>query len=142
MIPGSRWAQVPAAVLLLGLVILGACSSTPAVPLATIAPRATDGPLATEAPAANPSSAAAAAASASPKATQKPSATKNPTPTKKPSAGYYKPPGWNGSSDLDCKDFDTHEHAQSFFIGTGGSKSNDPHGLDGNHDGVACESLP
>jgi hypothetical protein len=55
---------------------------------------------------------------------------------------FYKPPGWDGSSDVNCKDFDTHSHAQSFFNGTGGSGSNDPYGLDGDHDANACETLP
>jgi hypothetical protein len=31
---------------------------------------------------------------------------------------------------------------QSFFIGTGGSPTNDPYGLDGDNDGIACETLP
>lgn len=66
-----------------------------------------------------------------------------PTPTKKPASGsFYKPPGWDGTSDVDCPDFDTHAHAQSFFAGTGGSRTNDPYRLDADHDGVACESLP
>lgn len=56
-------------------------------------------------------------------------------------AGYYTPPGWNGTSDVDCSDFDTREHAQSFFLGTGGTTTNDPHRLDQDHDGEACESL-
>jgi hypothetical protein len=55
---------------------------------------------------------------------------------------FYKPPAWDGTSDVNCKDFDTHAHAQSFFKGTGGSKSNDPYKLDGDHDGTACETLP
>jgi len=72
-----------------------------------------------------------------------------PTPTPlavEPTAGgggsFYRPPGWDGVSDVNCKDFDTHQHAQSFFIGTKGSKSNDPYGMDGDHDGIACETLP
>jgi hypothetical protein len=55
---------------------------------------------------------------------------------------FYKPPGWDGVSDVNCKDFDTRAHAQSFFVGTHGSRSNDPYGLDGDHDGNACETLP
>jgi hypothetical protein len=55
--------------------------------------------------------------------------------------GYPAPPGWNGSSDVDCPDFATHAQAQAFFIQHGGPGS-DPHGLDGDHDGLACESLP
>lgn len=52
------------------------------------------------------------------------------------------PPGWDGVSDVDCKDFDTRADAASFFRGTGGSTSNDPYGMDGDHDGNACETLP
>jgi hypothetical protein len=74
---------------------------------------------------------------AAPKATPKPTA----KPTAKP-ASYFKPAGWDGYSDVDCPDFDTHAHAQSFFKGTGGTTSNDPYRLDRDHDGVACETLP
>jgi hypothetical protein len=90
-----------------------------------------------------------AAASAVPKTTKKPAvkATAKPKPkaTRKPTpkpASFYKPRGWNGSSDVNCPQFDTHAHAQSFFKGTGGSRSNDPYGLDRDHDGIACETLP
>jgi hypothetical protein len=55
---------------------------------------------------------------------------------------FYKPPGWDGSSDVNCSAFDTKAHAQSFFNGTGGTPTNDPYGLDGDHDGKACETLP
>lgn len=55
---------------------------------------------------------------------------------------FYKPPRWDGVSDVNCSDFDTHAHAQSFFAGTNGSKTNDPYGLDGDHDGNPCETLP
>src|SRR4051794_12643128 len=44
------------------------------------------------------------------KATVKPKA----TAPQKPRGGFYKPSGWDGSSDVDCPDFDTHAHAQSF----------------------------
>jgi len=78
-------------------------------------------------------------ASASPKA--KPTAP--PKKTTAPISGsFYKPPGWDGHADVNCSDFDTHAHAQSFFKGTGGSTSNDPYHLDADHDGLACESLP
>ena len=62
-------------------------------------------------------------------------------PSAKPT-GFYTPPGWDGHSDVDCGDFDTRAHAQSFFLGTGGSTTNDPYRLDADHDGQACESLP
>jgi hypothetical protein len=73
--------------------------------------------------------------------TTAPTARTTPKPAPKPTkaASFYKPPGWDGYSDLDCPDFDTHAHAQSFFVGTGGSKSNDPYRLDADHDGIACE---
>jgi hypothetical protein len=83
-------------------------------------------------------------------ATDRPAATKppattvpahgTPTPTKKPN--FYTPPGWDGFSDVDCKELGTHAHAVSFFRGTGGSKTKDPYGLDGEHDGNPCETLP
>ena len=43
--------------------------------------------------------------------------------------------------DKDCSDFVTKEEAQAFFISQGGP-SNDPHRLDSDDDGIACESLP
>jgi hypothetical protein len=55
---------------------------------------------------------------------------------------FYRPPGWDGVSDVNCTDFDSRAHAQSFFLGTLGSVTNDPYGLDGDHDGDACENLP
>jgi hypothetical protein len=41
--------------------------------------------------------------------------------------------------DRDCADFATHAEAQSFFVKAG---SGDPHNLDRDSDGVACETLP
>ena len=43
--------------------------------------------------------------------------------------------------DCDCGDFSTQREAQAFFIAAGGP-DRDPHGLDGNNNGIACESLP
>lgn len=43
--------------------------------------------------------------------------------------------------DQDCEDFEFQEDAQEFFEDEGGPES-DPHGLDADDDGVACESLP
>ena len=42
--------------------------------------------------------------------------------------------------DRDCGDFDTWEQAQAFYIAAGGPDT-DRHRLDGNGDGVACNSL-
>lgn len=70
------------------------------------------------------------------------SATPKSSASPKGSAAFYRPPGWDGVSDVDCSDFTTHAQAQSFFVGTGGSRTNDPYRLDSDHDGQACESLP
>lgn len=43
--------------------------------------------------------------------------------------------------DRNCSDFDGWQQAQEFFLSEGGPE-NDPHKLDRNSDGVACESLP
>jgi len=43
--------------------------------------------------------------------------------------------------DRDCSDFATQEEAQAFFLSQGGPE-NDPHHLDADNDGIACESLP
>jgi hypothetical protein len=43
--------------------------------------------------------------------------------------------------DRNCDDFTTQAEAQAFFLSAGGPVR-DPHGLDADADGVACESLP
>lgn len=48
-------------------------------------------------------------------------------------------PGETSAEDRDCSDFDTQPEAQRFFER---HQPGDPHGLDGNNDGEACESLP
>jgi Excalibur calcium-binding domain len=45
------------------------------------------------------------------------------------------------AGDVNCSDFPNQAAAQSYFIEHGGPSS-DPAGLDGDHDGVACQSLP
>ena len=62
---------------------------------------------------------------------QGPAATETPTPTVAPEP----------EDTHNCSDFDTWQQAQSFFESEGGPSS-DPHNLDGNDDGVACQSLP
>ena len=42
--------------------------------------------------------------------------------------------------DRDCGDFSTWNQANDFFVAAGGPQS-DPHRLDGDNDGVPCESL-
>ena len=46
-----------------------------------------------------------------------------------------------GGPDRDCSDFETQREAQDFFEAAGGPRR-DPHLLDRNKDGAACESLP
>ena len=70
--------------------------------------------------------------------TPTPTNTLAPPPTPTPSGcGPHDPHG----PDLDCKDFSTQREAQACFIAAGGPED-DPHGLDGDNDGLACESLP
>ena len=45
------------------------------------------------------------------------------------------------AADANCSDFETWIEANEFFLRAGGPAS-DPHRLDGNNDGVPCESLP
>ena len=42
--------------------------------------------------------------------------------------------------DKDCSDFKTQRQAQKFLKKHGGSKKRDPHRLDADHDGIACET--
>ena len=43
--------------------------------------------------------------------------------------------------DRNCSNFSTRTEAQAFYIAAGGPE-HDRHRLDGDHDGIACESLP
>ncbi len=43
--------------------------------------------------------------------------------------------------DRDCSDFRTQKQAQRFYRKHGGPRE-DPHGLDSDNDGKACENLP
>ena len=45
------------------------------------------------------------------------------------------------SGDYDCSDFSTQDEAQEFFESEGGP-DDDPHNLDRDGDGIACETLP
>jgi hypothetical protein len=47
-----------------------------------------------------------------------------------------------GATDKNCSDFATQAEAQAWFENHGGSLSNNVAGLDSDHDGKACESLP
>ena len=65
-----------------------------------------------------------------------PGAPGKPTPTPVSAA-----PTSDTFQDRNCSDFDTWQEAQAFFESEGGPSS-DPHRLDGDGDGVACQSLP
>lgn len=58
------------------------------------------------------------------------------------SSGSFGGPDSTSPGDKDCSDFSTQVQAQAFFTAHGGSPSYDFDGLDGDHDGKACESLP
>ena len=68
-----------------------------------------------------------------------PTPTDTPTPTSPlpPGCGLHDPHG----PDLDCGDFSTHREAQACFIAAGGP-DRDPHRLDRDRNGLACERLP
>ena len=60
----------------------------------------------------------------------------------KPRPASQKPapvPVRSAGGDRDCPDFGSQSEAQRFFIANGGPSS-DPHRLDRDHDGIACES--
>ncbi|WP_254545881.1 thermonuclease family protein [Halomarina pelagica] len=65
-----------------------------------------------------------------PEPTPEPTPTPTPEPTPEPT-----PSGGDGQRDYDCSDFDTQSEAQEYLT------AGDPHRLDGDGDGVACESL-
>jgi hypothetical protein len=46
------------------------------------------------------------------------------------------------ASGINCSDFANQAAAQAYFDNHGGSTTNDVEGLDADHDGIACESLP
>ena len=66
-----------------------------------------------------------------------PKLTPTPTVVSIPSGLKYDPFG----PDRDCGDFATWQEAQAFYEAAGGP-AKDPHRLDGDRDGIACESLP
>lgn len=71
------------------------------------------------------------------KASPTPKATVTPNPTVKPTTQGSTSTYTGG--DKDCRDFSTHAEAQAFFESQG---PGDPHRLDRDGDGIACETLP
>lgn len=58
-----------------------------------------------------------------------------------PSAAFAAPASVTAVADRDCGDFASQAAAQHFFLANGGPRS-DPHRLDDEGDGIACESNP
>ena len=102
-------------------------------------------------PDSGPESGAAASPTPTPQPTPMPTPTPTPTPTPQPTptptlAPTPTPqptptPTLDTFSDRNCSDFGTWQEAQDFYLAEGGPEQ-DPHHLDRNGDGVACESLP
>jgi hypothetical protein len=55
-------------------------------------------------------------------------------------AGLAVPAASATAADKDCSDFRSWRAAQTFYKNHGGPRY-DPHRLDADHDGIACESL-
>lgn len=62
-------------------------------------------------------------------------------PTQPVKEGEHAPSLNCSSPDKDCGDFSSRAQLMQFWNGCGFSASNDPHQLDGDNDGEACESL-
>lgn len=71
-----------------------------------------------------------------PEIPEPPAPPEEPEPPEEPA-----PPPEEPFVDRDCSDFDTQPEAQAFFIAEGGPEE-DPHQLDADGNGIACESLP
>lgn len=71
-----------------------------------------------------------------------PPPTNPPPPTSPPPTSPPPSAVCDCSRDYNCSDFNTHNEAQSCFDSCGGSPNNNWSGLDRDHDGIACESLP
>ena len=128
-------------------------TATPRTATATPTPRPTATPRTATAtpttrPTATPTSTATATPTPSPH-TATPTATHTATPTPTPPSASASPTptptvfstATPSVPDRNCSDFDTWAEAQAFFESEGGPES-DPHRLDSDGDGIACESLP
>ena len=112
------------------------------------APTPASSPTSTPTPTSAPTPTPTPAPTSAPAPTPMPNPTPTPTlaPTSTPTATPLSEPTFKGmpfdpyGSDRSCNDFASWWEAQNFFYAAGGPV-NDPHGLDGNADGVACQSL-
>ena len=65
----------------------------------------------------------------------------SPSPTPSPTPEATAPPPEEAFVDRDCGEFADWQEAQAFYLSEGGPDA-DPHRLDGDGDGVVCQSLP
>lgn len=118
------------------------------VPTPTETPEPTSRPTATPTPEPTPEPTLTPTETPEPTATPTPRPTVTPTPTPEPTPepapeptetrdGADIPP-LPADGDYNCGDFDTGAQAQQVYE----RDTSDPHGLDGDDDGEACESLP
>lgn len=112
----------------------GSPSPTVEAPIATPEPTPTPEPTLTPTPTLEPTP----TPTTPPPAPEPTEAPGQPEPTEPP-PGAGLPPCAQGGGDCNCGDFATHAEAQAFFDSQG---PGDPHGLDADDDGIACESLP
>ena len=108
-------------------------------PTRTPVPTATPTEIPTSTPTATPAETPTPIPTATP--TEIPTPTPTATPTESPTPDPTVTPAATREPDRNCSDFDTWREAQDFFLSEGGPDS-DPHGLDRDGDGIACESLP
>ena len=106
------------------------------VPTATVVPTATPAPAITPAFRPTPEPAPQPEQAAEPSPAPTPVSTPTPIPAPEPTAQPEDP-----FVDRDCGDFASWQEAQAFYLSEG-DPDDDPHGLDGDGDGVACQSLP
>ena len=113
------------------------CESLPGAPgpvtTPTATPITTATPTTTSTAVPKPTMTPSPTATPVPTSTAEPASTATPLPTMAPTRPEFE--------DRSCSDFDTWQEAQDFFLSEGGPEE-DPHRLDRNRDGVACESLP
>ena len=118
-------------------------------PTPTPAPAPTPSPIATPSPTPTPilPPIPTPTPTTSPSPTFTPTPTPTPAPTPAPTVPPLAVPGFSGlpfdpyGPDRSCADFVSWWDAQNFYYAAGGPAS-DPHRLDGNGNGVVCESLP
>ena len=109
-------------------------------------PTSTPAPIPTPIPTPSPATTATPTPAPTPAPTSAPTPIPSPTPTPAPAAAPLSKATFPGmffdpyGTDRSCDDFASWWEAQNFYYAAGGPDS-DPHRLDGNGDGVACESL-